>query len=128
VISENRLHDEPQGPVVLHDCPVNAAVLDNEVYGAGYGVSMASLESACDGERPVTLFVLRNRFHDIPGRGVEAWGAGKRYFVAGNTFTSVSTPVDITLPGTGSRISVDTSALADGLAAFELTYGISIWP
>jgi hypothetical protein len=128
VISENRLHAEPLGPVVLHDCPIDAAVLDNEVYDAPYGVSMASLESACDGHLPVTLFVLRNQFHDIAGNGVEAWGSGKRYFVAGNTFASVSTPIDIDPAGSGSRISVDGAALADGLTAFETAYGIDITP
>ena len=73
----------------------------------------------------VTLFVLRNRFHDT-GQGVQAWGSGKRYFVAGNSFERVASPIEIDLAGAGSRISEDGAALEDGLAAFQETYGIDI--
>ena len=126
VISQNRLHDEPLGPVVLHDCPIDAAVIDNEIYGSSYGVSMASLEAACDDDVPVSLFVLRNRIHDAPGNGVEGWGAGKRYFVAGNSFERVGTPISVSPLASGSRVSNDDAALEDGLAAFEAVYGIDI--
>jgi hypothetical protein len=60
VISENVLFSSGSYPnVVLHDCPVNAAVIENEIYGARAGVEMGSLESWC-AENIVDLFIFRN--------------------------------------------------------------------
>jgi hypothetical protein len=128
IVSENTLHGEPEGNVVFHDCPVGAALIYNEVYDAAYGVSMASLESNCDDELPVSLFVLQNDFHDISGNAIQGWGSGKRYYVAGNSFASVGERVGIDIPGSGSRISEDDAALEDGFAAFEALYGLDIRP
>ncbi|MCA9619936.1 MAG: right-handed parallel beta-helix repeat-containing protein, partial [Myxococcales bacterium] len=64
IVSENILHDDAAGNVVFHDCPLNAALIFNDVSGSSFGVSLPSLESACDGELPVELFVLGNTFDD----------------------------------------------------------------
>ena len=55
---------------------------------------MASLEAACDSHVPVSLFVVRNQFHDLAENAVQAWGSGKVYYISGNTFSTVGTPVD----------------------------------
>jgi hypothetical protein len=128
VISENRLHspavDMPA--VVLHDCPVNAAAIYNEVYDAAVGVNSASLEDACAPFVPVTVFALRNTFHDISDASVQAWGSGKRYFVAGNVFDGLGTSVEIDEADATSVISEGDEGLDAGFAAFLEAYGLDI--
>lgn len=126
VISENTMHDDTEGPVVLHDCPVNAALIFNEIYNSNYGVSMASLESACDAERPVNLFVLGNNFHDIESTGVQGWGSGKLYFIADNMFRAVGEAISVDPISADSAVSEDGSEFEVGAAAFEATHGVSI--
>jgi len=128
VISENRLHGETEGNVVLHDCPVNAALIFNEVYDAQYGVSLPSLESNCDDELPVSLFVLGNDFHDITENGVQGWSSGKTYFIASNTFMTVGTNIEVDPISAESSVSEDETAFEAGAAAFEAIYGIDIRP
>lgn len=129
VISQNDLHDPPPGDrpiVVLHDCPINAAVIYNTVHDGVVGVNTASLESNCDDDRPVSIFVLRNTFQSISDTAISSWGSGKRYYVTGNTFTAVGTPVDISGSESGSIISEGEEGLADAFNAFQAIYGIDI--
>ncbi|MDD9941667.1 MAG: right-handed parallel beta-helix repeat-containing protein [Myxococcales bacterium] len=126
VISENTLHDEPNGTVVLHDCPIDAALIYNTLADAPYGVSLPSLEPNCDDDQPVSLFVLRNEFQGITGAAIQGWGTGKRYFVAGNRFTNVGTDVAVDPIPAGSEVSTDDAALGAGMDAFEATYRADI--
>jgi len=128
VISQNRLHGPAAGmpAVVLHDCPLNAAVIFNEVYEAEVGINSASLEAACDAHLPVAIFALRNTIHDVTDTGVQAWGSGKLYYVSGNTFTNVTLPVEIDNSEPGSVISEGDEGLAEAYAAFLAVYGIDI--
>jgi hypothetical protein len=126
VISENHLHGEPEGDVVLHDCPVDAALIYNRLSDADYGVNMPSLEANCDDELPVSLIVLRNELSDIAGNAIQGWGSGKRYFIAGNEFRSVGTPLEVDPISADSEVSPDDAALEAGFSAFEAAYGIDI--
>jgi hypothetical protein len=128
VISENRLHAPADGmpAVVLHDCPVDAAVIYNEVYDAAVGVNSASLEPACDPLVPISIFVIRNAIHDVTEAGVQAWGSGKRYLVSGNTFAAVTTAVEIDDADATSVISDGDEGLDACLAAFLETYGLEV--
>ncbi|HMR79609.1 MAG TPA: right-handed parallel beta-helix repeat-containing protein [Polyangiaceae bacterium] len=128
VVSENALHQTAFGAplVVFHDCPVNAALIYNELYDTAVGVSMASLESACDGYRPVQQFVIRNAFKNVTDTAVSGWGSGKMHFVSGNTFSAVATPIDLSSVASGAVVAEDDTDLAKALAAFKTTYGIDI--
>jgi len=128
VISQNDLHDPPDGYpiVVLHDCPINAAVIYNTVHSAGVGVNTASLEANCDDDVPIDIFVLRNTFRNISDTAVQSWGTGKRYFITGNTFESVALPVDVDPAEPGSTVSAAEDGLTAAFAAFQSVYGIDI--
>jgi len=128
VVSENALH-EPAATfpaIVFHDCPLNAAAIYNEIHSADAGVSMASLETACDPHLPVSLFVILNDFHDIAGQAVQGWNGGKIYYVTGNTFATVADPVEIDGAEPGSIISEADDGIAEAFDAFEAVYGIDI--
>ena len=128
VISENVLYDPSDGnpAVALHDCPLNAAVIYNEINDADAGVTMASLEDACADYMPIDLFVIRNEIRNIPGDGIQAWGTGKTYHVSGNTFTNVDDPVDIDQAEEGSFIDEGEEGLSEVFDAFFSIYGIDI--
>lgn len=128
VISQNILHNPAEGmpAVVLHDCPLNAAAIFNEVFDADVGINSASLEAACDPHVPITIFILRNTIHDVTDTGVQAWGSGKLYYATGNTFTSVPTPVEIDPAEAGSVISEGDDGLAEAYDAFFAVYGVDI--
>jgi hypothetical protein len=128
VISENVLHAAAPtfGNIVLHDCPLNAAVIYNEIHDELVGVSMASLEAACLPHQPVSLLVVRNQFHDIGQNGVQGWGSGKRYYVSGNSFASVATPISIDNADSRSVIDEGDAGLAQAFDAFFQIYGIDI--
>lgn len=126
VVSQNDLHDPVSGiAVVFHDCPLNAAAIYNEIHDADVGVSLPSLHSACDAYTPIELFVTRNTFCDAQ-TGVQGWGSGKRYMVAGNTFSGVAATIDVDNEGPGSVLSDDDSQLQTVFTAFEAVYGIDI--
>src|SRR5678816_656708 len=126
VVSQNILHTSSpysQGAVVFHDCPLNAAAIFNEFYDRPYGQSMASLEDVCASHRPVQLFSIRNTFHDIPGAAIQGWGSGKRYYVAGNSFTSVGARISIDNADPASVISEGDAGLQAANDAFFTVYG-----
>jgi hypothetical protein len=128
VVSQNELHDPPAGypTVVLHDCPINAAVIYNTVHDAEVGVNTASLEDNCADDLPVSIFVLKNSFRTISDTAVQSWGSGKRYYVTGNAFTSVGTAVDVSPAEPGSILAEGDEGLADAFAAFTAIYGLDI--
>lgn len=126
IVSENVLHDDTAGNVVFHDCPLNAALIYNEVSGSDFGVSLPSLEDACAGELPVSLFVLGNSFDDAR-QAIQGWGSGKRYFIAANEFGSGVDEAIAVDPISGeSAVSEDESAFEAGAAAFQAYYGRDI--
>ena len=130
VISENRLHATPSGhpAVVLHDCPVNAAVLFNEIYDASVGVSLASLQKACREHRPVDLFILRNRIQAIEGHAIQAWGSGKRYSITGNCFAEVGAVMKISGRGQDWIVSEKDGSLKKALERLRDIRGITLSP
>lgn len=126
VVSENDLHDPNSGvAVVFHDCPVNASLIYNEVHDASLGLSLPSLESACDGFAPIDLFVTRNAFVNA-STGVQGWGSGKRYGIAGNDFESVGAPIDIDNEAAGSILSTSDRGVDEVFSRFQAVYGIDI--
>jgi hypothetical protein len=70
--------------------------------------------------------VVKNDFKDITGKAIQGWGSGKTYYVSGNTFSNVTTTLDISNPGSGSKISAGSTGLTDALAAFKKIYGLDI--
>ncbi|MEM6994355.1 MAG: right-handed parallel beta-helix repeat-containing protein [Myxococcota bacterium] len=126
VVSENELHDPGGGvAVVFHDCPVNASAIYNEIYDSPVGLSLPSLEDACGPHLPVELFVTRNDISSVT-TGIEGWGSGKRYFVAGNAFAGGDSAIEIDNEGPGSILSPDDTDIDAVFAAFEAVYGIAI--
>lgn len=126
VVSENDLHDPNSGvAVVFHDCPVNASLIYNDVHDATVGLSLPSLESACDGFSPIDLFVARNAFVGA-STGVEGWGSGKRYGIAGNTFEMIGDAIDIDNEAAGSILSTTDRGVDEVFNRFEAVYGIDI--
>jgi len=121
VVSGNKLHATHCGAtaVAFHDCPLNAAAIYNEIYDNPTGVSLPSLEVVCGPHEPVSLFVIRNDFHDLD-TGIEAWGGGKHYYVAGNTYQTVGAETDL------SNADLLDEDLPTAFAAFEAVYGIDI--
>ncbi len=128
IVTQNKLHKTAFGAplVVFHDCPVNAALIYNELYDTGVGVSMASLESACAGYQPVQQFIIRNKFKNVTDTAVSGWGSGKQHFVSGNTFSSVKTPIDLSNVASNSVVHEDDTGLAQAFAAFKSVHGIDI--
>lgn len=128
VVSENKLHqtgfDMPL--VVFHDCPVNAALIYNQLSDNGVGVSMASLETACAQYQPVKQFIIRNEFKNITNTAVEGWGSGKQHYVSGNTFGSVKTPIDLSNVAQSSLVEEGNAQVAQAYAAYQAVYGIDI--
>jgi hypothetical protein len=125
VISENRLHHEPPGNpvVVLHYCPVNAAVMANDIEDAEVGVSVASLLRSCEPRAPIDVFVLGNAFRRVSKRAIEGWGSGKRYHVAGNCFESVGVRIKVQNEKQGSLLAEGEDGLSRALEAFGRAYG-----
>ena len=123
VVSENQLHATQCAAtaVVMHDCPLNGAVIYNEIYDNPVGVTFPSLEAACDPHLPVSLFAVNNDFHDLDG-GIEAWGSGKHYYIAGNTFATVSADMDLS---DADQLDTEVQTAYD---AFFTIYGIDISP
>jgi hypothetical protein len=130
VISENRLHHEPPGNpvVVLHYCPVNAAVIANDIEDAEVGVSVASLLRSCEPRAPIDVFVLGNAFRRVSKRAIEGWGSGKRYHVAGNCFEDVGLRIKVQNAQPGSLLAEGADEMARALEALGRTHGAKELP
>jgi hypothetical protein len=130
VISENRLHHEPPGNpvVVLHYCPVNAAVIANEIQDAEVGVSVASLLRSCEPRAPIDVFVVGNAFRRVSLRAIEGWGSGKRYHVTANCFENVGLRIKVQNAPPDSLLTEGEDGLARSLEAFGRAHGAKSLP
>jgi len=110
VVSENTMYgyrssgSSEGAAVVIHYCPINAAVINNLIYDSQVGISSTSLTSACAG-REVINRIVGNVIRGSLGAAIQGWGTGKVTQVANNTiYRAGGAGIDLTNPGSGSFI------------------------
>jgi hypothetical protein len=110
VVSENTMYgyratsSSEGAAVVIHYCPINAAVVNNLIYDSQVGVSSTSLTTACDGKQVINR-IVGNVIQGSLGNAIQGWGTGKVTQIANNTiYQAGSAGIDLTNPASGSFI------------------------
>lgn len=88
--------------VVIHYCPINAAVVNNLITDSQVGISSTSLTTACDGKQVINR-IVGNVIANSLGAAIQGWGTGKITQIANNTiYTAGGAGIDLTNPASGS--------------------------
>src|SRR3989344_5293564 len=110
VVSENTMYgyrttsSSEGAAVVVHYCPINSHIINNDIYDSQIGISSSGLTTACDGINPASKF-MGNMIHDIFGNGFQGWGSSKITNIVDNTFYNIGgTGADLTNAYAGSSI------------------------
>jgi hypothetical protein len=108
VVSENTMYgyratsSSEGAAVVIHYCPINAAIVNNRIYDSQVGISSTSLTTACDGKQVINR-IVGNVIQGSLGAAIQGWGTGKVTQIANNTiYQAGSAGIDITNPASGS--------------------------
>lgn len=108
VVSENTMYgyrttsSSEGAAVVIHYCPVNAAIVNNLIYDSQVGISSTSLTTACSGKQ-VTNRIVGNVIRGILATAIQAWGTGKVTQIVNNTiYSAAGMGVDLTNSESGS--------------------------
>ncbi len=127
VISENTMYgyadtsSSEGAAVVIHYCPINAAVINNLIYDSRSGISSSSLTSPCSGQT-VTNRIVGNVFRNTEV-GIQAWGSGKITQIVNNTFYNISgNAIDLTNAASGSTIE---NNIFSGIGGSDIALGSS---
>ena len=124
VVSENTMYgyrstgSSEGAAVVIHYCPINAAIVNNLIYDSQVGISSTSLNSSCSGQQ-VTNRIVGNVIQGSLGAAIQGWGTGKTTQIANNTiYQAGGGGIDIDNPGSGSfaenNIVVGTGGISVG--------------
>jgi parallel beta-helix repeat protein len=110
VVAENTMYgyrssgSSEGAAVVIHYCPLNAAIVNNLIYDSQVGISTTSLNSSCTGQT-VTNRIVGNVVHGILATGIQGWGTGKITQIVNNTIYNTAGPgIDIDNMASGSVI------------------------
>jgi hypothetical protein len=88
--------------VVIHYCPINAAIVNNSINDSEVGISSTSLTTACDGKQVINR-IVGNVISNSLGAAIQGWGTGKVTQIANNTIYGAGGPaIDLTNPASGS--------------------------
>ncbi len=108
VVSENTMYgyrgtsSSEGAAVVIHYCPINAAIVNNLIYDSQVGISSTSLNSTCAGKQVINR-IAGNVIRGTLGTAIQGWGTGKTTQIANNTIYSAgSAGIDITNPDSNS--------------------------
>jgi hypothetical protein len=110
VVSENTMYgyrstsSSEGAAVVIHYCPINAAIVNNLIYDSQVGISSTSLTSVCSGKQVINR-IVGNVIRGSLANAIQGWGTGKITQVVNNTIYSAGgAGIDITNPESGSFI------------------------
>jgi hypothetical protein len=88
--------------VVIHYCPINAAIINNLITDSQVGISSTSLTTACDGKQVINR-IVGNVIANTLATAIQGWGTGKTTQIANNTiYTAGGAGIDLTNPDSGS--------------------------